>query len=343
VEHLKARVATSLKTGWQGEDISSISIGQLIEYAPEERCAFILQTGEDHLAITIETLRDCDAPFAAAMTPLRLAWALSSNLDGNAGGLASRRGIRNYLDQWRPEVKWNNIWTLLTEPLPGGGSEATSLLAELCLSVACEQRDDWQNESSRPLDLAAANQAFHFVYEKSKAKVAGYVFKRFGQRAGAPEVIADEAWARMFCDYWSVRARRRFLGLSRISTLVCQVAHHIAYDVTRELEKSAAGVEAAGWDRNCTTLRDLGLAADSSGPFQAEELHQRIQSCLSLLPARQRIVATMVWVREMQAKRVAQVLQISAPAVSEHLKKARDAMRKCLRIHGFQVSGEATE
>jgi RNA polymerase sigma factor (sigma-70 family) len=335
-------MATSLKTGWQGEDISSISIGQLIEFSPEDRCAFLLQTGQDDLVFAIETLRECKAPFAAAMNPRRLAWALAWNLDGNVDGSASRRGIRNYLDQWQPEVKWNTIWTFFAGPFPNGDSETTPL-AELCLSLACEQRQDWQNESSRPLDLAAANEAFHFVYEKHKAKVAGDVFKRFGKRAGAPDVIADEAWARVFCDYWSVRARRRFLGLSRISTLVCQVAHNVAYDLVKELEKSGVSVDAGDRVRNPTTLEQLGLVADSSSQFQADELQKRIKSCLSLLPARQRIVATMVWVREMQAKRVAEALQISPPAVSEHLKKARDAMRKCLKMHGFLVSSEAAE
>jgi RNA polymerase sigma factor (sigma-70 family) len=85
------------------------------------------------------------------------------------------------------------------------------------------------------------------------------------------------------------------------------------------------------------------VVADSSSQFQADELQKRIASCLSLLPARQSAVATMVWFREMQAKRVAELLHISPPAVSEHLKKARAAIRKCLQFHGFQVSGEAAE
>jgi RNA polymerase sigma factor (sigma-70 family) len=335
-------MATSLKTGWHGEDISSISIGQLLEFSHEERCAFILQTGQDDLAVTIETLRECKAPLVAAMSPLRLAWALAWNLDGNVDGLSSRRGIRNYLDYWRPEVKWNNIWTVLAGRPPGGDSEATTLLGELCLSVACEQRADWQNESSLPLDLAAANQAFDFVYERNKAKVAGYVFKRFGKRAGAPDAIADEAWSRVFCNYWSFRARRRFLGLSRISTFVCQVTENVAYDLIRELEKNSLNEDAGHRFRN-TALEELGVVPDSSSQFQADELQKRIKSCLSLLPKQQRIVATMVWVREMQAKRVAEALQISPPAVSEHLKKARAAMRNCLQFHGFQVSGAGDE
>jgi RNA polymerase sigma factor (sigma-70 family) len=336
-------MATSLKTGWHGEDISSISIGQLIEFSPEDRCAFILQTGQDDLAVTIETLQECKAPFAAAMNPLRLAWALAWNLDGNVDSLSSKRGIRNYLDYWRPEVKWNNIWTVLTGPPPGGDSEATTLLAELCLSVACEQRADWQNESSRPLDLTAANEAFDFVYERNKAKVTGYVFRRFGKRAGAPDAIAGEAWSRVFCNYWSVSARRRFLGLSRISTFVCQVTENVAYDLIRELERDRVEVDAGNGARKLRTMEELGVVADSSSQFQADELQKRIASCLSLLPARQSAVATMVWFREMQAKRVAELLHISPPAVSEHLKKARAAIRKCLQFHGFQVSGEAAE
>jgi predicted DNA binding protein len=45
----------------------------------------------------------------------------------------------------------------------------------------------------------------------------------------------------------------------------------------------------------------------------------------------------MVWLRQMNAKRVAQILGVSEPAISQHLKKARDTVGKCLKEQGFNV------
>ena len=110
----------------------------------------------------------------------------------------------------------------------------STLLSELSLSVACEQRDEWQYFAARPIDPACANRAFEFVYGRNRLKVSGNVISSFGHRAGNAESIADEAWSSVFCDYWSCKARRRFLGLCRFSTLVCQVARFIALDALRE-------------------------------------------------------------------------------------------------------------
>jgi RNA polymerase sigma factor (sigma-70 family) len=328
-------------------DLSSFSISQLLDLSTEDRSSFILQNGRADLAAALQTLRDGAAPIANSVTIERVAWALSLNVEGvpvddSRATKSARSGIRGYKDRWPPDTKWETIWSIFIKPLARDGSETTTLLAELSLSVACEQRDDWQNCAARPLHLPDANRLFQFIYEQHRLKVAGDVFRRFGNRAGDSNAIADEAWARVFCDYWSVKARRRFLGLSRISTLVCQVAHHIAYDALRQFEKSSAASETAHVG-STVSLEELSMVSDIASRVNADQLRLRIKDCIAYLPSRQQIVATMVWVRAMQANRVAQILNVSEAAVSQHLSKAREALRKCLRQHGFVVPGEAGE
>jgi RNA polymerase sigma factor (sigma-70 family) len=230
------------------------------------------------------------------------------------------------------------VWSTLVAPMepksPGGGKPGViTLLAELALSVACEQRNDWQNPGSRPIEMAEVNRAFEFLYARDKSKVIGYLYGGFGNRAGAPESIGHEAWSRVFCDYWSSGAQRRFLGTSRISTLVCQVARYVACDAL------CSGAAQTG--PNIESLTEvLGIDINPLGQMIAEELRRHIRQCASHLPAKQQVAATMVWFRQIPAKRAAEALRISEPAVSQLLKKAVKALRNCLRSQGFPCAGE---
>jgi RNA polymerase sigma factor (sigma-70 family) len=214
-------------------------------------------------------------------------------------------------------------------------------MAELALSVACEHRDDWQNPNARPISLQNAARSFEFVYRRDKAVVVGDVFQRFGERAGPPGAIADEAWSRVFCDYWSINAQRRFLGLSQISTFVCQVARYAALDELRKSERFVSidqETENGNPTQTDQLLINLEIHWNPTDRLIAKDLLRLIKKCLSELPARQRIVVEMTGLRNIRAKEVAKILRISEAAVSQHLKKAREALCSHLRAYGYDVS-----
>jgi RNA polymerase sigma factor (sigma-70 family) len=279
----------------------------------------------------------------------RLAWAVAFNVGGGPGSEADtapalRRSLEGYRDRWPLDTPWAVIWSALIKPLTPANPSTFTLLGELAWSVACEQRDAWQPPGARPISSADADRAFAFVYASNKRKVTGDVSSKFGDRAGQPDAIADEAWSRVFSDYWSIKARKRFLGLARISTLVCQVARYVAIDALRERRALAPGIETPG-DGQChwspPSLDTLGIAIDPASHAMAEEIQSRIRECMGMLPAKQRIVAEMVWLRDVRAKRVAESLLVSESAVSQLLKKARDHMRECLGRRGLTVPGQA--
>ncbi len=321
----------------------SLLLGELVTLSIHSRCDYILKTGSGELASTLQTLREDGAIGSRAMDATRLAWAVAFNVEGdrehNTAG-TKLRGIRAYQDRWTADTKWDSIWTTLIKPLAASNPSATTLLNELALSVACEQRGDWQSPAARPVDLDDANRVFEYVYARDKLKVLGYIINNFGRRLDHSEAIANEAWSRVFCDYWGEKARRRFLGLCRISTLVCQVARYVAIDAMRESGSlvSDDGTGASGLEGSTASLDALGIVPDPSAKLIAEELQRRIREGIKELPAKQRIVAEMVWFREIRAQRVAELLQISEPAVSQHLKKARDTLRNFLTGQGFKES-----
>lgn len=205
------------------------------------------------------------------------------------------------------------------------------------MSVACELRDDWQPPQAHPIQRPDADAAFAFVYARVQPRVMAFVRAKFGQRAGDPEALTTEAWARLFCEFWSTDARKRFLGLCHLTTLVCQIARHVALDELRNhRERGSQDDTRPSLDQNLL-LELIDCPNDPAQPLGLQELHDTIRACIDELPARQRLVATMVWLRDIPAKRAAELLHISEPAVSQHLAKARRQLQQTLQTKGFSI------
>lgn len=323
----------------------NLSLGYLCQIPIETRTAQVLEHGHNEISATIEALKSHRAPLPPSLDPERLAWSIAFNMVGANPGLNEQgrpqRGMQCYAARWAADRGWSAIWTEMAAPLANTGQEYTSLLSELALSVACEQRSEWQNPRARPVATVDANRAFEFVYGSNKAKVMSAIAHAFGDRAGNPEWISDEAWARVFCDYWSLKSRRRFLGLCRISTLVCQIGRHIAIDALREQgHLVSSDVQRENQPRRESLFfKALVENADPAEGIANKELVGQIKDCMKNLSASQKVVAEMAWFRQMKSKQVAETLEISEPAVSQHLKKARERLRNCLKEHGFELPG----
>lgn len=333
----------SSQPGFEG-----LSFKDLMVLPLEHRAVCIFKRGEAELSTTVK-LVTVEKVNASENIARRFAWAIGYNIDGGGSQLevtpeATRRGIQSYQDKWPVAARFSELWSTLTKTtLLTSPGHQTTLLDELALSVLCEQKSEWQDPPSRPVNADSANRAFDVVYAKNKAKVVGDIRRAFGERADNPETIADEAWARVFCDYWSVGARRRFLGLCRISTLVCQVARYVAIDMIRDraafVTEDGPFGDADDGGRGFS-LEKIGVVVDPTEKIAGQQLEQKIRECIEGLPPKQRIVVEIVWLREVSAKEAAERLRISEPAVSQHLKKARDTLRNYLQTHGFDMPTE---
>jgi RNA polymerase sigma factor (sigma-70 family) len=319
-------------------------LGELSDLALEDRCACLLLHDQEGFASALRTM---DAMgISRGMNSHRLAWAVAFNINGvpasSANGHRTGRSAGGYRDRWPADSKWPAIWSEFVRPLAEDNSgHPRTRLSELALSVACEQREDWQNPEARPLDLDVADQAFQTVYETNQLKVLGTaraLCRRYPKLADEPEAIANEAWANVFCNYWSVGARQRFHGLSSISTMVCKVAQNKVIDAIRKQARFVSNDEDLD-ARVPVSSKVNGQISDPTANVISEQLYRRAKECLSNLPAKQSVVAEMVWLRQMTANRVAQILGVSEPAISQHLSKARDVVRPCMKRHGFDLSG----
>jgi RNA polymerase sigma factor (sigma-70 family) len=316
-----------------------MSLNDLRNLPLEDRYATILEYGLEGLTSALQTLDKVGRP--VNMDAHRLAWAVAFNIDGwpisRIDDSESERSGRTYKNRWTPDTMWSVIWSTLIKPLdPDKSGHSPTLLSELGLSVACEQREDWQIQSARPIDGAFASRIFEFVYARDRMKVLGFC-RRFANGADDADAIADEAWARVFCSYWSTHASRRFHGLSRLSTLVCEVARYISIDTIRNQARFVMNDADLQDEKYFQFAKDTGGASDPSANVMEQQLKLRIRECMRRLPAKRQIVAEMVWLRKISAQRTAQLLRVSEPAISQHLKKARDLVGVCLKEHGFNL------
>jgi RNA polymerase sigma factor (sigma-70 family) len=118
---------------------------------------------------------------------------------------------------------------------------------------------------------------------------------------------------------------------------VCQVARYISIDSIRDQERFINSNEELAAGMNSLSANHFDLHPGPLASVVGNQLNSKIRECMDRLPAKARIVAEMVWLREMNAKRVAQILHVSEPAISQHLRKAREIVGICLREHGFTV------
>lgn len=317
----------------------SLSLGAIADLAIDRRSALIRRGGEADLEATVRRLGHEGPEPYRDITVDRLAWAVAFNVSGGARPPQEKayRGKRSYLDYWTRDTPWSHVWAVLKAPLPAesDGGPRTGLL-ELAASVACEHRGDWQNPAARPIDAERARHAFAALYTRHRSKVSGYCSSQFRSRAGNPEDIATEAWSRVFLDYWSADARKRVLGTSAISSLVCGTAYYIGCDLIRKQGAPAAREDGP---RAGTPPQPYAPAEwappDQTARLAAAEIDRHVKACRERLPARQQLVARLVWDHEIRQVDLARKLGVSAPAISQLLEKARRSMQNCLREKGF--------
>jgi RNA polymerase sigma factor (sigma-70 family) len=140
-----------------------------------------------------------------------------------------------------------------------------------------------------------------------------------------------------FSTYWSTRATRRFQGFARISTMVCQVARYLAANEFRNQTRFVSFDESPSDEDAAALVHARGERIDPTAKLVSDQLYRRAEECLGSLPAKRLVVAKMVWLRQIHARRVAEILRVSEAAISQHLKLAREVVGNCLKMHGFHL------
>lgn len=319
-------------------DVASepLTLQSLAQLSIEERFQYLIDQARSNFE-SVTTRSRCFPIMADKSAFQRLVWAVAFNVVGqdrelNGAIEPSQIETRCYLTAWPAQTDFAEFIAELSK-----ANEDFCRLAELALSVGCEQRQDWQHPDCRPINRETADAYFRFVYAGAAKKVEAYLERSFGNRAGDPDALANEAWARVFQCYWSSGAQRRFLGLGRISTLVCQVGRHIVLDALRAAKRDQPVSLDALTGAEDGLAAQFGVTIDPAAGMSAGDLRQTVEQAIAQLTARAAVIAEMVWLRGLTAREVAAKLKISESAVSQQLSKAKEAARNLLSEKGFQL------
>jgi RNA polymerase sigma factor (sigma-70 family) len=289
------------------------TLGDLAGLSHEGRYKWILERTESFLHETLSQLRRDKAAFADSLQPERLAWALAFNCE-------------EYLKLKGAQTPWTSLWSDTEK----GSAMPQPRLRDLALSVACENREDWQPASARPIRVADAKIAFNFLYSENNSKVnqavAGALARKHAGMGANRTALADEAWAEVYLRYWSKTANRRFLGLCRISSFVATVAGRIA---DRQLGTESKMIS------DETVLNNLEDELSLEKDLLNQDLSGHLRQCIDQLAPRMRLFAWTRWIDEVDQTTIAKTYLVSEAAVSQSLASAKGRLRDCLQSRGI--------
>jgi RNA polymerase sigma factor (sigma-70 family) len=285
---------------------STVTLGELSEMPIERRCEFILDSDRQGLrnACVDNPLHPkCAEPGFAE----RLAWGLAFNVR------------ESYCDVWSRQTLWDDVWTKVS-----ASSKATSdaWVKHLAKSISCEQRDDWQHPEHRPIDLQLAGAAFSQLFLWQEPFVLKVIKKRIAGIGPDEDDLVNQVFIRAFNTYWSPRSKRRFQGVSLISTFLHTIVRRVCADYLDDRDPGVGEEE---------MLPDPGAAAPPPlSPTEAREVRRRFKAYLRTLKPHEAVVYLLVKRRKMQQNELARRFGVSGAAISQWLTSAERKIEQCL-------------
>jgi RNA polymerase sigma-70 factor (ECF subfamily) len=165
--------------------------------------------------------------------------------------------------------------------------------------------------------------AFRRLYDRYKAPVRSYIHSLV-RTASVADEIAQEVFLRVY------RSRDRYTADAKFSTWLWTIARNLSFDQLRKKseilqdETSPAALEPESPDPTAEAL------------LVERATQQGIQICLDeLTPAQSQAVALRIHA-ELSYEQIADTLQVSLPAVKNHLHRAKAALIDCLKRGGHR-------
>jgi len=224
-------------------------------------------------------------------------------------------------------ARLEEAWSRRTRGMSGGTS---SVLSEHAWSLACERHPDLRVPE---FDEDVATECFMTVYDGNAPAVERFIQSRFGAQGIDAEAIAAAAWAQVYDAYWSPDASGEFRGQARIATVVTAAARRCALqELGQRAEGTLGGLETGA------ELEDGGPvdASDPASEGMALEFERDFQDCLGHLPPKRRLTAHLLWVDQLRPSEVAERLQVSRMAISNHSQRASQALAECMGGKGHE-------
>ena len=161
--------------------------------------------------------------------------------------------------------------------------------------------------------------AFEELIEKHQALVAGTVARMLGSNSDV-EDIAQQVFIRVW------KSARRYVPRAKFTTWLLKITRNLVFNELRRTKRRAhVPLQPEGGTEDLPLKDDINLAPDAS--LLEMELRRTIEEAILQLPETQRMALVLRRYEQLSYEEIADVLDLSVPAVKSVLFRARSELR----------------
>jgi RNA polymerase sigma-70 factor (ECF subfamily) len=187
-----------------------------------------------------------------------------------------------------------------------------------------QRRSEDDAEDVRLMRLVARGDtgAFEELIEKHQALVAGTVARMLGSNSDV-EDIAQQVFIRVW------KSARRYVPRAKFTTWLLKITRNLVFNELRRAKRRAqVPLQSEPGAEEIALKDETNLAPDAS--LLEHELQQAIEQAIMQLPESQRMALVLRRYEQLSYDQIAEVLDLSVPAVKSVLFRARTELRSRL-------------
>lgn len=190
---------------------------------------------------------------------------------------------------------------------------------------AARSEDDAENVRLMRLVANGDTTAFEQLIERHQALVAGTVARMLGSNADV-EDIAQQVFIRIW------KSAGRYVARAKFTTWLLKITRNLVFNEMRRAKRHPHLPVQIEPEAEEIPLKDETTASPDASLLQ-NELQQAIEKAIGLLPDTQRMALVLRRYEELSYEEIADVLELSVPAVKSLLFRARTELRE--RLKGY--------
>jgi RNA polymerase sigma-70 factor (ECF subfamily) len=189
---------------------------------------------------------------------------------------------------------------------------------------ANQGRSEEDAEDVRLMQLVSRGdtKAFEELIERHQALVAGTVARMLGSNSDV-EDIAQQVFIRVW------KSARRYVPRAKFTTWLLKITRNLVFNELRRTKRHAhVPLQSEAGAEDPPVKDEMNLAPDAS--LLELELQQTIKEAILQLPETQRMALVLRRYEQLSYEQIAEVLDLSVPAVKSVLFRARTELRSRL-------------
>jgi len=189
--------------------------------------------------------------------------------------------------------------------------------------VAARSEDDAEDVRLMRLVSGGDATAFEQLIERHQALVAGTVARMLGSNSDV-EDIAQQVFIRVW------KSAGRYVARAKFTTWLLKITRNLVFNEMRRAKRHPHLPVQIEPEADEIPLKDEATATPDATLLQAE-LQAAIEKAITLLPETQRMAIVLRRYEELSYEEIADVLDLSVPAVKSLLFRARTELRARLK------------